>query len=54
MKQATLDAAKEAQTDAPTPGLSNMRSRLQRLADQRHYWDSKGRQLSLTSWMHRT
>ncbi|XP_058609985.1 anillin isoform X3 [Onychostoma macrolepis] len=42
MKHAALDGAKEAQKDAPTPGLSNMRSRLQRLADQRNYWDSEG------------
>lgn len=48
MKHAALDGAKEAQKDAPTPGL-NMRSRLLRLAEQRHYWDSEGRQLSLTS-----
>ncbi|XP_042600740.1 anillin isoform X4 [Cyprinus carpio] len=41
MKHAALDGAKEAQKDAPTPGL-NMRSRLLRLAEQRHYWDSEG------------
>ncbi|XP_016105073.1 anillin [Sinocyclocheilus grahami] len=37
-KHAALDGAK----DAPTPGLSNVRSRLQRLAKQRHNWDSEG------------
>ncbi|XP_058233316.1 anillin isoform X2 [Hemibagrus wyckioides] len=29
-------------TPAATPTASNMRSRLQRLAEQRHYWDSEG------------
>ncbi|XP_072530932.1 anillin [Salminus brasiliensis] len=29
-------------TPAPTPNPSSMRSRLQRLADQRQYWDSEG------------
>ncbi|XP_026144658.1 anillin isoform X2 [Carassius auratus] len=38
MKHAAVDGAK----DAPTPVLSNMRSRLLRLAEQRHYWDSEG------------
>ncbi|XP_043074209.1 anillin isoform X2 [Puntigrus tetrazona] len=42
MKHTALEGAKEAQKDAPTPGVSNMRSRLQRLAEQRHYWDSEG------------
>uniref|UniRef100_A0A673K0E7 Anillin n=1 Tax=Sinocyclocheilus rhinocerous TaxID=307959 RepID=A0A673K0E7_9TELE len=42
MKHAALDGAKEAQKDAPTPGLSNVRSRLQRLAKERHNWDSEG------------
>uniref|UniRef100_A0A671QN79 Anillin n=1 Tax=Sinocyclocheilus anshuiensis TaxID=1608454 RepID=A0A671QN79_9TELE len=42
MKHTALDGAKEAQKDAPTPGLSNVRSRLQRLAKQRHNWDSEG------------
>uniref|UniRef100_A0A673LM25 Anillin n=1 Tax=Sinocyclocheilus rhinocerous TaxID=307959 RepID=A0A673LM25_9TELE len=41
-KHAALDGAKEAQKDAPTPGISSMRSRLQRLAEQRQYWDSEG------------
>ncbi|XP_073677907.1 anillin [Garra rufa] len=42
MKHSALDGAKEAQKDAPIPGVSGMRSRLQRLAEQRHYWDSEG------------
>ncbi|KAL1255959.1 hypothetical protein QQF64_014020 [Cirrhinus molitorella] len=42
MKHSALVGAKEAQKDAPTPGISGMRSRLQRLAEQRQYWDSEG------------
>uniref|UniRef100_A0A8C1J661 Anillin n=1 Tax=Cyprinus carpio TaxID=7962 RepID=A0A8C1J661_CYPCA len=42
MKHATLDGAKDTQKDAPAPGISSMRSRLQRLAEQRQYWDSEG------------
>ncbi|XP_050993126.1 anillin isoform X3 [Labeo rohita] len=42
IKHSALDGAKEAQKDAPTTGVSGMRSRLQRLAEQRQYWDSEG------------
>uniref|UniRef100_A0A9J8CUP2 Anillin n=1 Tax=Cyprinus carpio carpio TaxID=630221 RepID=A0A9J8CUP2_CYPCA len=42
MKHAALDGAKDTQKDAPAPGISSMRSRLQRLAEQRQYWDSEG------------
>lgn len=38
-------------TPAATPTASNMRSRLQRLAEQRHYWDSEGRPESVSSSM---
>ncbi|KAK7138759.1 hypothetical protein R3I93_016003 [Phoxinus phoxinus] len=38
MKHTALDGARETQKDCPT----NMRSRLQRLAEQRQYWDSEG------------
>ncbi|KAG1947051.1 anillin isoform X3 [Pimephales promelas] len=38
MKDTALDGARETQKDVPI----NMRSRLQRLAEQRHYWDSEG------------
>ncbi|XP_077052270.1 anillin isoform X3 [Siphateles boraxobius] len=38
MKHTALDGARETQKDVPT----NMRSRLQRLAEQRQYWDSEG------------
>uniref|UniRef100_A0A8C1H392 Anillin n=1 Tax=Cyprinus carpio carpio TaxID=630221 RepID=A0A8C1H392_CYPCA len=41
MKHAALDGAKDTQKDAPAPGISSMRSRLQRLAEQRQYWDSE-------------
>ncbi|XP_051727625.1 anillin isoform X3 [Ctenopharyngodon idella] len=42
MKHTALDGARETQKDAPNPVPTNMRSRLQRLAEQRHYWDSEG------------
>ncbi|XDV34761.1 hypothetical protein PO909_004889 [Leuciscus waleckii] len=38
MKHTALDGARETQKDVPT----NVRSRLQRLAEQRQYWDSEG------------
>uniref|UniRef100_A0A673K0G5 Anillin n=1 Tax=Sinocyclocheilus rhinocerous TaxID=307959 RepID=A0A673K0G5_9TELE len=41
-KPPLVPSTKEAQKDAPTPGLSNVRSRLQRLAKERHNWDSEG------------
>ncbi|XP_026112934.1 anillin-like isoform X3 [Carassius auratus] len=41
MKHAALDGAKETPKDAPIPGITSMRSRLQRLAEQRQYWDSE-------------
>ncbi|XP_067268150.1 anillin isoform X3 [Chanodichthys erythropterus] len=42
MKHTALDGARETQKDTPTPVPTNMRSRLQRLAEQRQYWDSEG------------
>ncbi|ROK35852.1 Anillin [Anabarilius grahami] len=42
MKHTALDGARETQKDALTPVPTNMRSRLQRLAEQRQYWDSEG------------
>ncbi|XP_056335770.1 anillin [Danio aesculapii] len=42
MRHNNLDGARETQKDAPTTVPSSMRSRLQRLADQRQNWDSNG------------
>ncbi|XP_071763649.2 anillin isoform X1 [Centroberyx gerrardi] len=39
---AALQKNKEDLKEAPTPSTTGMRSRLQRLADQRQYWDSEG------------
>lgn len=44
-----LDGARETQKDAPTTVPSSMRSRLQRLANQRQNWDSNGRKLFVNS-----
>ncbi|XP_073714343.1 anillin isoform X2 [Misgurnus anguillicaudatus] len=40
MKHSALDGARETQKDTPAAVPTNMRSRLQRLAEQRHYWES--------------
>nr|AAI34810.1 Anln-like protein [Danio rerio] len=42
LRHTGLDGARETQKDAPTTVPSSMRSRLQRLADQRQNWDSNG------------
>ncbi|KAF5908547.1 anillin isoform X2 [Clarias magur] len=43
IKHSAMEESREVLKDAsaPTPSASNMRSRLQRLADQRHCWDSE-------------
>lgn len=43
MKHSTVDGARETQKDTAAPVPSGMRSRLQRLAEQRNYWESEGR-----------
>ncbi|XP_067282075.1 anillin isoform X2 [Pseudorasbora parva] len=42
IKHMGVDGARETQKDTPTPVPTSMRSRLQRLAEQRQYWDSAG------------
>lgn len=42
MKHSALDGARETQKDTAAPVFSGMRSRLQRLAEQRQYWESEG------------
>ncbi|XP_062301641.1 anillin isoform X2 [Osmerus eperlanus] len=37
-----LQRTREEPMEAPTPTTSGMKSRLQRLAEQRHYWDADG------------
>lgn len=43
MKHSAVDGARETPKDTAAPVASGMRSRLQRLAEQRHYWESEGR-----------
>lgn len=44
MKHSMMEQSSEVLkgTPDPTQAASNMKSRLQRLAEQRHYWDSEG------------
>ncbi|XP_051992036.1 anillin-like [Xyrauchen texanus] len=42
VNHSALDGARETPKVTPTPAPSGMRSRLQRLAEQRQYWDSEG------------
>lgn len=45
MKRSTIEESSEVLKDTPAPtlGASSMKSRLQRLAEQRQYWDSEGK-----------
>ncbi|KAG9279763.1 anillin isoform X1 [Astyanax mexicanus] len=42
IKHSVMVEDRETPKDIPAQNVSSMRSRLQRLADQRHYWDSEG------------
>lgn len=48
IKHSAMEESSEVLKDAsaPTSAASNMRSRLQRLAEQRHCWDSEGKFVS--------
>lgn len=51
MHSMTQESREVLKGTSAIPAASNMRSRLQRLAEQRHYWDSEGRSESVRSCM---
>lgn len=52
MKHSIMEESSEVPKSAPAPTpAANMKSRLQRLAEQRHYWDSEGELESFSLWM---